>query len=312
MGHSSGNQGFFQRPLWLDAVAPGQWKEIRLEKDGVTYASLPYVQKKRYGLSIISVPRLTPYLGPWWCPIRSKSAKRLGKEKDIILGLIDQLPQAAYTYIACNPSITNLLPFHWRGFSLRLRYTYRIEDVSDPDQVWSGFRENIRTDIRKARKQLVVRTDLGFDRFDMINALTFSRQGKARPYSQDFLRRVDGALSERNCRQILFAVDAQGRVHAVNYTVWDDDCAYYLMGGADPELRNSGAQSLLMWEAIQRAASVTRMFDFEGSMIEPVERFFRAFGAKQTPYYVAVKAHPLLRTALTMREWITRVKDPLS
>jgi hypothetical protein len=40
-----------------------------------------------------------------------------------------------------------------------------------------------------------------------------------------------------------------------------------------------------MWEAIKFASTVTKRFDFEGSMIEPVERFFRAFGAKQTPYF---------------------------
>ena len=31
-------------------------------------------------------------------------------------------------------------------------------------------------------------------------------------------------------------------------------------------------------------AGVTRRFDFEGSMLQPVERFFRAFGARQVQY----------------------------
>ena len=57
------------------------------------------------------------------------------------------------------------------------------------------------------------------------------------------------------------------------------------MGGGDPEFRNSGATSLLMWNAIQFASTVSQIFDFEGSMIESVERFFRGFGAVQTPYF---------------------------
>lgn len=61
------------------------------------------------------------------------------------------------------------------------------------------------------------------------------------------------------------------------------------MGGGDPALRNSGATSLCMWEAIRFAATVTKSFDFEGSMIEPVERYFRAFGAIQTPYFSVSK-----------------------
>jgi len=30
---------------------------------------------------------------------------------------------------------------------------------------------------------------------------------------------------------------------------------------------------------------VTRIYDFEGSMIEPIEEFFHSFGAVQKPYF---------------------------
>ncbi len=57
------------------------------------------------------------------------------------------------------------------------------------------------------------------------------------------------------------------------------------MSGSDPDLRSSGALSLLMHEAIQFAATVTQRFDFEGSMHEPIERFFRNFGATPKQYF---------------------------
>jgi hypothetical protein len=78
-------------------------------------------------------------------------------------------------------------------------------------------------------------------------------------------------------------------LHAGIYVVWDEQSAYYLMGGGDPELRSSGATSLCMWEAIKFVSTKTKSFDFEGSMIERVERFFRAFGAIQTPYFSITK-----------------------
>jgi len=75
------------------------------------------------------------------------------------------------------------------------------------------------------------------------------------------------------------------------------------MGGGAPDLRNSGATSLCMWEAIQFAATVTKSFDFEGSMLETVERFFRAFGAKQTPYFAISKINSkLLKTYRFLQE----------
>ena len=126
-----------------------------------------------------------------------------------------------------------------------------------------------------------------------LNEMTFQRQGLPLPYSWKFVSRLDRTCAEHNCRKMFFAEDAQGRLHAALYMVWDDHSAYYLMGGADPELRNSGATGLLMWEAIQFAATVTRVFDFEGSMIEPIEHFFRSFGARQKPYFQVSKINSL-------------------
>ncbi|MNZ86002.1 hypothetical protein D3C78_1048120 [compost metagenome] len=103
---------------------------------------------------------------------------------------------------------------------------------------------------------------------------------------------------------MFIAEDDQGRRHAGVYLIWDENSAYYLMGGGDPELRNSGATSLCMWEAIRFSATVTRRFDFEGSMLEPVEHFFRAFGAIQQPFSCASKTPSrLLRTVLFFRHF---------
>jgi len=72
--------------------------------------------------------------------------------------------------------------------------------------------------------------------------------------------------------------------------------------GADPRLRSSGAQSLLFWEAIKLASEKNLKFDFEGSMIEPIERVFRAFGATQVPYLQLYSAAPLVKALLLIRE----------
>jgi len=42
--------------------------------------------------------------------------------------------------------------------------------------------------------------------------------------------------------------------------------------------------------------------DFEGSMIESVERVFRAFGAVQVPYLQVYGATPLIKALLLIRE----------
>lgn len=274
----------FQQPWWLDAMAPQQWHESEIVRDGEIIARMPYVKKQKYGLTILTTPPLTQNLGPWIKPSEGKYLTQLADQKKLMTELIEQLPHYDYFNCPFHYSLQNWLPFFWQGFSQTTAYTYVLHDLSDLDQVWHGFRENIRREIRRAQKKVTIRTDLDISKFLEINALTYKRQGIPFPYREEVVRRLDFACENQDARRMFFAEDAEGRIHASIYIVWDENSAYYLLGGGDPELRNSGATSWLMWEAIQFAAKVTKKFDFEGSMIEPVEQFFRAFGAKQMPY----------------------------
>jgi hypothetical protein len=42
-------------------------------------------------------------------------------------------------------------------------------------------------------------------------------------------------------------------------------------------------------------------------MLQPVERFFRAFGAQQTPYLSVTRMSPALRVALMARSGLHRL-----
>ena len=295
----------FSQAWWLDAVAGASWQVVLVEKGGEIAASMPYVTSKRYGFRIISQPALTQTQGPWIKQTNAKYAKHLSREKDLMGALIDQLP--AYDHFSQNwdHSQTNWLPFYWKGFSQTSRFTYRIEDLVDIENLWSGLQDNIRREVTKAtnREKLKIRDDLSLSDFYALNAMVFERQGRKVPYSERFVAQIDQAAAARRCRKIFIAEDDQGRHHAGVYVVWDDKSAYYLMGGSNPELRNSGATSLCMWEAIKFASTVTKAFDFEGSMLESVERFFRSFGARQTPYHnISQTPSRVMRAAMFVRD----------
>jgi hypothetical protein len=277
----------FSQAWWLDALAGKEnWDVAMVENDGRIVAAMPYVVRRKLGRVFLGQPLLTQSLGPWIRATNSKQASRLGREKDLMQQLIVSLPTYDQFKQNWHHSQTNWLPFYWAGFSQTTRYTYRLPDLSDVGKLWEGFRENIRRDIRKAQKRfgLYVRRDFGIEDFMRLNLQTFKRQGLAPPYSKNLVYRLDSACQARQVRQVFVAEDVKGQHHAGVYIVWDQNSAYYLMGGGDPALRSSGATSLCMWEAIKYSATITKCFDFEGSMIEPIERFFRAFGAEQTPY----------------------------
>ncbi len=282
----------FCRDWWLDAVCgPGGWDAAVVEQGGEVAAAMPFYVRRRLGLTLLVQPPLTQTLGPWVRETGAGPTGTLERQKRVMSSLIDQLPPFAHFEQAWNHRVTNWLPFFWRGFSQTTRYTYVLPDLGDEGALWANLRENIRREIRKAegRHALTVRSADSPAELQDLNRKTFERQGRAVPYAPEIVERIDRACESRGCRRIWIAEDGEGRPHAGAYVVWDEDSAYYLIGGGDPELRRSGATSLCLWHAIRHAATVTRGFDFEGSMLEPVERFFRAFGARQVPYHLVSK-----------------------
>lgn len=280
----------FSRAWWLDATAGDEnWNVALVTSGGQIKASMPYVMRRKFGMKVVSQPALTQTLGPWLRPLNENAshAKRLSQDQEMMEELIAQLPRFDYFTQNWHYSQTNWLPFCWQGFQQTTRYTYILNDLQDMGNVWAGFHNNVRRNCKSAseRHQITLRDDLPLSDFLSLNRMTFQRQGLKVPYSDEYVRRIDEACQKQNCRKYYIAVDREGRRHAGCYVVWDKNSAYGLINGSDPALRSSGALSLCLWQAIQDAARVTQKFDFEGSMLQPVERFVRHFGAVQTPYF---------------------------
>jgi lipid II:glycine glycyltransferase (peptidoglycan interpeptide bridge formation enzyme) len=286
----------FSKDWWLDQVCgKDSWDVAVIENNGEIIASFPYFIKKKLFFKLLTMPPLTQRLGIWIkYPENQKNTTRLEFEKDIIQELIKKLPMFSFFKQNFNTSFSNWLPFYWDNFKQTVNYTYVIEDLKDHERVFSDFRQNVKTYIRKAEKILKVYESDDIEQFYKLNKLTFDRQKMRIPYSLEFLKKLDTACRDNNCRKIFFARDNESRIHGAVYIIWDKNCAFNLLSGIDPEFKNSGANSLLIWEAIKFASTVTGKYDFEGSMIESVERFFRAFGAVQKEIFNISKVNSRL------------------
>lgn len=272
---------------WLSTIAePHNWDVALVGSNNDVQAFMPYFRKRKLQFDIITVPPLTPYLGPWiHYPEGQKEATRLSFEKKMMEQLIEQLPKTDKFIQYFHPEITNWLPFHWNAFEQSTRYTYLIDDMSDSDKLYENLQGNIRREINKAKKTLTVSETKDASILHHLKVKDYQAKGQEINYTQDYFERIYKMLSEKGAGKIWVAKDDKGNVVASLLLAWDADSAYYLAGALESEKKNTGAMSLLMWTAILYASGVTKKFNFEGSMVEPIERFFRAFGAKQTPYF---------------------------
>jgi len=298
----------FHEPWWLDAVSPTGWCEARVDDNGRPIARLPYVDRRRYGLRLLVPPPLTNRLGPLVEPGSGGNEAQLRRFDHLVGQLLDQLPPADLVRQSMHPDTLSWLPFYRRGFRVEPNVSYVIDDLGDLDAVWGGIAGRTRRVIRKAEKQLDVQRDDSAERLKAMVGSTYRRQDRGLPYDPVVYDRVVAASLSRQRGTVLTAVDDRGRVHASLFCVWDDRRAWYLGGGGDPELRSSGAGSLLMWELIKRAAKEVGCFDFEGSMLPGVEHYFRKFGGRQETYFQVTRTSARFAPLWAARQQLTAMR----
>jgi lipid II:glycine glycyltransferase (peptidoglycan interpeptide bridge formation enzyme) len=231
------------------------------------------------------MPQLTQKLGILFAPAEVKYAEGIAAQHRLTEELIGRLAPGVTINQGFHENFPGWLPFYWHGYQQTTRYTYILDDLSDTEAVWSRMRSGMRRVVRKAQKGgLHIRDTGDLEYFYRVNMKTFARQGMDPPYSLNLVQRIDDACKRNAGRKMFIAEGADGRAHAGIYIVYDQRSAILLLSGGDEELRSSGAGALLTWEAIRFAATVSKTFDFEGSMIRPIESFYRAFGGRQVPY----------------------------
>lgn len=166
-----------------------------------------------------------------------------------------------------------------------------LKDIRNTKAILGNMSFNIRRNITKARDKyhITVKKGISIEEFLLIQAQTFKRQQITNKEDMEVLIKLINICRKRDQGDLWGGYDEQGRLHAVAFIVWQESSAWYLAGGGNPTLRESGAHSLILWEAIRYVSQYTDTFDFEGSMIPGVERFFREFGAIQTPFFTITK-----------------------
>lgn len=272
---------------YLDAVCEGggAWDAIVLEKGGQVVAVWPYFLKKKWLWQYVAMPPLARMMGPYVLP----EWRNLRKEPALMEEMIGLLPPRLSAFEQDFPyTVGNWLPFFWKGFRQTTRYSYLLK-IGDLDKTWKNMAADYRNQkIPRAQQQVEVKTGCLPEEFIRIHNSGFERKGMRPPVASSLLLRLDAALAEHGQREIFMAVDRQtGALHSVGYLAWDARSAYLLMAGDAPELRASGAGIFLIWEMIRYSQEVLQLpvFDFLGSMIQPVERVRRQFGAVQQPYF---------------------------
>lgn len=271
---------------WMEAVCEGKQWDVLLCKDGDgrIEAALPYLIGSKMGLRYVLQPQLTQYSGPWF---RSSSHEA---RIEAATCLISQLKRLRLVFYQQNfsPEVTDWLPFYWAGYRQTTRYTYRIDDISDPRRVFEAFDPSRRQRQIRRTEGVLQPVSVTPERFVDFHTAYWARRGQRDLLSAPFMLRVIHSALDRRQGLLMGLEDSQGVLQGARFVVYDDRCAYSLLS-ALAEGHPNGTSPRLFFEIIQSLSGRTRAFDFEGSMDPGIGLSYRLYGARQVPYFRITK-----------------------
>lgn len=281
----------FSQPWWLDAVVgSNNWNIVSIIKNNRIIASLPYCTQKyaRFFNGIFN-PHLTQRTDIFIdYPKFTTNQERLSYEIETISEILQKLPSLDIVSLNLNYPHYTYLPFYWANYNVSIRISYVIQDLRDLNRVYQNFHPRTKRHIARTEKKFNINTTKDIKAFYNLNKSSFTRKNIKIPYSYGLLSSIDNECLKQGCRIILSANLDNVMIGAI-YLVWDKTSMYYLTSGVDQRYISTGVISLLIWEAIKLAAKMNLSFDFEGSMNESIEPFFRSFNPEMKHYLNVTK-----------------------
>lgn len=285
---------------YMQIIAPN-WAAIIVAEGDTWRAVFPIISQKKMGFHIALQPVLAQHWGIFLGNNDYKNDyEAFSAYRKIVLAIIEKLPQVHVFFYQFSPTFPYLIAFGQAGYELRTRFTYHLALEKTENELWQNAASPLQRQIKKTQKQ---NFQLRINQKEDLRALVaiFSQNedtgknltGLGKQHFVPILEKltkIGHYFLTENKGILLTLADADGKVQAGGIFGLCRKKMTYIAGGVSPEYRADGLMSRLLWEAILYGKQHNCfIFDFEGSMIEGIETFFRKFGAVPVPYLQIVR-----------------------
>ena len=133
---------------------------------------------------------------------------------------------------------------------------------------------------------------------DFYISSTATKDRNFKPSHNKALTRLVHQFVIHSCGKLYLAKTPEGKVCAGVMVVESDTRIIHLLPAANDYARQNGAMQFLVDAVLGHYAGSDRLYDFEGSSVESIARFYEGFGAINEPFYMASKS-PFRATSLS-------------
>ncbi len=275
-------------------------------KKGRLIAGIPLPSYAKFGFRLIRNPPLTPYLGPVF---DIENEKNISQKTTIMRKTGELLATSMAQFDSFHERIgtncADMQGFLWAGFRVEGHYTYIFPSHLTSEDILAQMHSKHRRELTKAeRKGMIVEKSQDIDSFLEINAMTYERQKTTASYGNDLVRSLWSVAKSRKQADLYMAKTENGAWTDGVLCFKDNKRAYLVLAAGNPEYRGSGGGNLVLWKAIEDVIGAGLMFDFEGSAIRGVEKYYRRWGAIPTLTYSLCKEGTWKgRFAIFLKNW---------
>jgi lipid II:glycine glycyltransferase (peptidoglycan interpeptide bridge formation enzyme) len=281
----------FTSKAWIDLYDNNLEQYGIFDNDKKLIAAFYLYKSKIAGLTYYKNPPYTPHIGLCYKNKAGNKANALAFDKSIVAELADFILslKAGILTVAMPYRVKDVQPFIWKKFKTVPNYTYHINLELSTDQLLQNLASDKRNSLKKAEKdgiQTIRVTDYAI--VEQLILKTFSRKQKS--LDAAFVNKILFQFSNAE-NSFAFISYLNNKPISAAFCLIDHSTCYYLLGGYDSENKHQGAGVNAIWHAIRYAKEKQlKIFDFEGSMLPEVEKFFRGFGGDLIPYYTVNRA----------------------
>jgi hypothetical protein len=260
-------------------------------------AGIPIHRSSSRRFTSIGRPPLSPINGPVFKYPSNYSRADLNKHiKKELFEAIFACPRADYIEFALSNEINDIMPFIWSGFDTHVAYTYIIP--KSESEFWTkNMSKRHKINLNQARKEMLdFRCTIQINPpFNLIQPL-LSDTAKIKGFR--YFGKTESwwnTVFKKGVGRIYLIRNSEMDPICTTVMVWDSHTAYYLLGGMNYKVRKDTALNWILFERmIHDAHEMNLDFNFEGSILQGVERFFRGWGGELRPMYRLIKI-PSLR-----------------
>lgn len=250
-----------------------------------------YFKNTKLGLNYIIPPPFIPFNG-LIINVESKKEERknsfLKQVHQMIHNYFIHSEKASFIRFALPPIFIDTQVFQWNKWRVKVNYTYQLNLEKSEKELFDGLSSEKRKSIRKSEKDgVLIKAENNYSIVMDLVLKTFQRQNKK--INKEYLQKILLEWANSN-NSFAFVAYFNEKPISATFCVYDQNTSYYLLGGYDEANAHHGSGVSCMWNSILKSKRLgLKCFDFEGSMLPQVERYFRDFGGSLVPYYVCEK-----------------------